>query len=80
MEGAANKERRMGGCPRHGLDEVRVVMRRGSLSAFNGYRWQRSRYSTVECFVAGCRWIARTKAGYVDSLKDATDVDMGSGR
>lgn len=68
-----------GGCPRHHLKDVRVIQRHSSISAFNGYRPQSSDYSTVMCFVKECRpaWIARTKASYVEKLKDATDADMG---
>lgn len=45
-----------------------VYARNGNASAFNGGRWQFSRYSGVRCFVCGAVW--RTRADYVDKLKD----------
>lgn len=39
----------------------------GNYSAFNGYRWQYSAYSLVECLT--CKSIGRTKANYVILLK-----------
>ncbi len=46
----------------------RVVQREGNASAFNGYHWQRSDYSSVRCTVCGHIW--RTKARYVKLLPD----------
>lgn len=45
-----------------------VIKRRGSHSAFNGYRWKASDYSEVFCVV--CRALGRTKAAYVSQLPD----------
>lgn len=38
-------------------------------SAFNGYHYTPSDYSTVRC--KSCGAVGRTKANYVESLKDA---------
>jgi len=45
-----------------------VVNRECNYSAFSGYRWTPSRYSLVHC--RECRALGRTKAKYVDQLKD----------
>jgi hypothetical protein len=37
-------------------------------SAFNGYHYTRSDYSTVICEAPGCTGCGRTKANYVDEL------------
>jgi hypothetical protein len=48
-----------------------VLQRQCNHSAFNGYRWTRSAYSSLRCAVCGAIW--RTKADYVDQLRsDAT--------
>lgn len=49
-----------------------VLQRNGNASAFNGYRWTYSDYSCIQCHACGTVW--RTKAGYVSSLKDGTNV------
>lgn len=36
-------------------------------SAFSGWKYTPSDYSSVRCVECGCTW--RTKAGYVDSLR-----------
>lgn len=46
----------------------RVLAYRCNHSAFNGYRRTPSQYSAVTCLACQASW--RTKAGYVDSLKD----------
>jgi hypothetical protein len=46
----------------------RVSARNANYSAFNGYRRAYSDYSEVVCKRCGARW--RTKARYVDRLKD----------
>ncbi len=46
-----------------------VYQRNCQHSAFNGYRWEYSDYSEVRCLT--CRAIGRTKARYVDYLRDA---------
>lgn len=53
-----------------------VRVREGNHSAFNGYRFTRSRYSEVSCLGCGRRW--RTDAGYVADLPDRpyTDPDF----
>jgi len=38
-------------------------------SAFNGYHWTASDYSTVRCLECGC--VGRTKAKFVDDLREA---------
>jgi hypothetical protein len=45
-----------------------VTQRLGNASAFNGYRWQPSDWSSVFCL--GCHAFGRTKASYVSSLRD----------
>lgn len=45
-----------------------VVQRKCNHSAFNGYHYTPSEYSTVWC--NECHALGRTKAGYVDSLPD----------
>jgi hypothetical protein len=45
-----------------------VRVRNGNRSAFNGYRWQSSDYSLVECLSCGA--MGRTKAKYVARLED----------
>lgn len=47
-----------------------VATRNGNHSAFNGYRYQWSRYSLVRCLACGKTW--RTKAAYVRRLRDGT--------
>lgn len=49
-----------------------VLQRNGNASAFNGYHWTYSDYSSVQCRVCGAVW--RTKADYVFSLKDKSSV------
>ena len=69
------------GCPRHGIEFLKVVQRHCNHSAFNGYHWTRSDYSSVMCFAPEhCTFMLRTKAGYVDALPDATDADLGTRR
>lgn len=65
------------GCPRHGMADLKVIQRKCNHSAFNGYRYAPSDYSSVRCFAADCTFAIRTKASYVDGLPDATDADMG---
>lgn len=45
-----------------------VLARNYHASAFNGYRWAYSEYSTVQC--DKCRAVGRTKAAYVQALPD----------
>lgn len=47
----------------------RVTARRCNYSAFNGYHWTPSDYSEVRCSECLASW--RTKAQYVDRLRDA---------
>lgn len=48
-----------------------VLQRLGNASAFNGYRWQSSRWSLVACLNCGAS--GRTKAEFVHSLPDNKD-------
>jgi hypothetical protein len=53
-----------------------VTARYCNYSAFNGYHWTPSDYSEVRC--SECRTSWRTKARYVEHLKDARwDPDRG---
>lgn len=45
-----------------------VLQRLCNHSAFNGYHYTPSDYSTVECL--SCGRVGRTKAAYVDRLRD----------
>ena len=57
------------GLPGHPIDRVRVVTRYGNYSAFNGYRFTSSDYSSCRCEVCGTYW--RTNAAYVEVVPDA---------
>lgn len=46
-----------------------VIVRNGNYSAYSGYRFTPSDYSSVRC--GTCHRVWRTKAGYVASLPDA---------
>jgi hypothetical protein len=48
--------------------EWRVTHRRCNYSAFNGYHYTPSDYSNVRCRRCRANW--RTKAAYVDELRD----------
>ena len=56
------------------VDERRwfVLQRRCNHSAFNGYRWTPSDYSSVQCHICGTVW--RTKSDYVYKLKDGDNL------
>jgi hypothetical protein len=47
-----------------------VLQRECNYSAFNGYRYTPSDYSTVACHAPGCGRAWRTKAAYVGALPD----------
>jgi hypothetical protein len=47
-----------------------VTQRRCNHSAFSGYHYTPSAWSTIRCPV--CRTVWRTKASYVNQLKDLT--------
>lgn len=49
-----------------------VTQRRCNHSAFNGYQRTLSVYSEVRCLCCGVFW--RTKAAYVDKLRDAREM------
>jgi hypothetical protein len=53
----------------------RVTQRLCNHSAFNGYRYTPSDYSTVMCMA--CNAVGRTKAKYVAYLADATNEELG---
>jgi hypothetical protein len=69
----AESRARAAACRREHYGQWRVIAREGNASAFNGYRWQRSRYSAVRCFAAGCGRVWRTDAAYVAELPDAAE-------
>jgi len=56
----------------------RVMQRKCNHSAFNGYHWTPSDWSHVVCL--SCRASGRTKAKYVDELRDVTDEELGISR
>lgn len=49
-----------------------VIQRNGNCSAFNGYQWQPSDYSAIQCHICGTVW--RTKSKYVQQLKDGPNL------
>ena len=51
-----------------------VTQRRCHHSAFSGYHRTPSDYSTVHCLVCGA--CGRTRASYVECLRDATEEDL----
>jgi hypothetical protein len=51
----------------------RVRDRNCHYSAFSGYHWTSSNYSSVQCF--GCGRIWRTRAAYVDVLPNIRQRD-----
>lgn len=59
------------GCRCGKRDCWRIVTYRGNYSAFNGYRFDPSDYSEIQCKAAlggcGARW--RTKAKYVEEIR-----------
>jgi hypothetical protein len=58
-------------CQREHQADWVVLQRKCNHSAFNGYHWTPSDYSSVRCGHPGCGRVWRTKAAYVDSLPDA---------
>jgi len=55
-------------CMQNHRSHWRVTVRRGNYSAFSGGRFTPSAYSEVQCTRCDRRW--RTKAAYVDTLRD----------
>jgi hypothetical protein len=55
-------------CEREHRGQWRVIQRHGNASAFNGYHWTPSDYSSVRC--THCWRVWRTKAAYVEELPD----------
>ena len=53
----------------------RVTKRNHNNSAFNGYRYTPSDYSSVVCLI--CNEQGRTKAAYVDHIKDIKPGEGG---
>lgn len=58
----------MKGLCNHAKDNWVVLQRKCNYSAFNGYHYTPSAYSTVKCNFCGAVW--RTKAAYVGDLLD----------
>jgi hypothetical protein len=59
-------------CGREHRERWVVLQRNGNCSAFNGYHWTPSDYSSVMCAKpGGCGRVWRTNAAYVDRLPDA---------
>lgn len=59
-----------------------VIVRNGNYSAFNGYRFTPSDYSSVVCLPRrdGCGAVWRTNARYVATLDDVPSDWMEGGR
>jgi hypothetical protein len=55
-----------------------VVRYRCNYSAFNGYHYTPSNYSTVVCNNDGCNGAGRTKASFVDDLVALGKVRVGA--
>lgn len=53
----------------------RVLQRMCNHSAFNGYHYTPSDYSSVICLACGSE--GRTKAKYVSELSNATNAELG---
>lgn len=51
----------------------RVIQRRCNHSAFNGYHYTPSEWSSVTCIACGRAW--RTKAGYAYNLPDYDEAE-----
>lgn len=58
-------------CRREHREHWEVLQRLGNASAFNGYHWTPSDYSSIHCRAGGCGRVWRTKAAYVSQLPDA---------
>lgn len=58
------------------MDEWVVLDRECNYSTFNGRHYTPSRYSAVKCL--RCKWVWRTKADYVRSLRDCTNAERVS--
>lgn len=56
------------------LKHWRVLTRYGNHSAFSGYKFTPSDYSSIKCLVCKATW--RTKAGYVVDLQNFTEKDL----
>lgn len=56
-------------CDVKNQDDWRVMQYKCNHSAFNGYRYTPSDYSSINCTKCGACW--RTKAAYVGGLKHA---------
>lgn len=54
-----------------------VLQRRCNHSAFNGYHWTASEYSSVQCHECGAVW--RTKADYVSTVVDGRNLYESGG-
>ena len=63
-----------GKCPQCGHTELVVRQRNCNHSAFSGYHWTPSDYSTVVCLKCHYPW--RSKARYVDYLRDENEEDL----
>jgi hypothetical protein len=61
----------MGTRCRHDRRFLMVTQRLCNHSAFNGYHYTRSAYSTVRCTICGSHY--RTKAAFVNKLQNAPD-------
>lgn len=50
-----------------------MLVRNGNYSAFNGYRFTPSDYSSVRCLT--CGQSGRTNAAWADRCRDATEAE-----
>lgn len=58
----------------------RVSQRNCNHSAFNGYHYTPSDWSSIHCLAPGCAGCWRTKAKYVDDLPDMSERERSTGR
>lgn len=64
-------------CPRckyTGTEKLVVETRMCNYSKFNGSRYTPSSYSGIRCL--NCRYPWRTRAAWVDDLRDATEAEL----
>lgn len=52
----------------------KVLQRRHNNSAFNGYHYTPSQYSSIFCMSCNAHW--RSKGDYIDRLPDASNQDL----
>ncbi len=67
-------------CHREHREHWVVIQRNCNFSAFSGYHETPSDYSAVQCQMTGCFRIWRTKAAYVETLRDGSYLRWSNAR